>query len=127
MALEWEFDEELGFVETNQKESGKFLDDIPDDLVEKFIWPKLLLPPPQDDTGKYLCTLTRAEHREYIRIMLKLRGVCKGWRRWVGAHDDWVYGICNYIELYLIDERCSISDDEGYDSDREPSCWKGID
>ena len=128
MALEWEFNEELGFIENEgEDESGwrkseNFLDDIPDDLVEKFIWPKLLLPPLQDDTGKYLRTLTRAEHREHIRIMLKLKGVCRGWRRWVGAQEDWVYGVCNYIELYLIDEWCFISEDEDYDSDREPSC-----
>lgn len=134
MALAWEFDEELVFTESededeaNRKESKKFLDGIPDDLVERFIWPKLLLPPPQDDTGKYLRTLNRAEHAAHIRVMLNLRGVCRAWRQWVGAHEDWTYGVVNYIENFLAYDRYSSSDDdEGYDSDREPSCWKGVD
>jgi hypothetical protein len=65
--------------------------------------------------------------------MCLLRRVCHGWKDWVGRHEDWIYGVCNYIEVFVMFEEYTnrrISSDEEdyydyYDSDREPSSWRG--
>ena len=108
----------------------KFLDRLPDELIERCIWPRLLILPPVNDAGRCIRPLTREEHKEHIRQIILLRQVCRRWYSWVSKHEDWIYGVCNYIEVYIIPEeydRRYISSDEGeeyYDSDREPSCWK---
>jgi hypothetical protein len=36
----------------------KFLGRLPDEMIEEHIWPRLLVLPPRDGTGKLLRTLT---------------------------------------------------------------------
>jgi hypothetical protein len=135
--MEWEHFEELGFVMSGDEGDHpevtvlmKFLDAVPDELINAHIWPRLFVLPPVDDNGKLKRTLTQAEHKDHIQQMCLLRRVCHGWNRWVRGHEDWVYGVCNYIENYLMLEEylnrnvSSDEEDNYYDSDREPSSWK---
>jgi hypothetical protein len=129
--MKWKQFEELGFGLSEEEASEhvrveKFLDELPDELIETFIWPRLLVLPPRDEAGVLLRTLTQEEQKGHIRQMCILRRVCRGWWQWIGRHEDWIYGVCNYIVMYKeYCNRCTNSDDEYYDSDREPSCWKG--
>jgi hypothetical protein len=84
--MEWEQFEELGFGMSDMENepepivSVKFLDRLPNEMIERHIWPRLLVLPPFDSAGKLLRTLTQEEQKEYIRQMCLLRRVCHGWK-----------------------------------------------
>jgi hypothetical protein len=93
--MEWEYYEDLGFVMSDEEDEGaefvvaeKFLDGVPDELINQHIWPRLFELLPVNSVGKLVRPLTQAEHKGHIRVMCVLRRVCRGWNRWVRHHDD---------------------------------------
>lgn len=98
--------------------SEKFLDKLPDELIEECIWPRLLVLPPINSAGmcegtltqeerKEMCEkeLTQEERKEHIRQMCLLRQVCRGWRQWVGEHEDWNFKVGDYHEEFILHEK----------------------
>ena len=64
--------------EKEPKHSEKFLDKLPDELIERYIWPQLLILPPVNSVGRCARPLTREEHKEHIKEMIILCHVCRG-------------------------------------------------
>lgn len=69
--MKWEHYEELGFVMSDEEDEGaesvvvgKFLDGVPDELINQHIWPRLFQLPLVNDIGKLVRTLTEAEHKD---------------------------------------------------------------
>jgi hypothetical protein len=65
--MEWEHFEELGFIMSNKEDEGaekmvaeKFLDGVPDELINQHIWPRLFELPPVVGVGKLVRILTQA-------------------------------------------------------------------
>jgi hypothetical protein len=108
--MAWEELEKLSLVVSEESDeaepelSEKFLDKLPDELIEKCVWPRLLVLPPMNSAGMCERTLTQEERKEHIRQMCLLRQVCRGWRQWVGEHEDWIYGVYNYYEEFVFPE-----------------------
>jgi hypothetical protein len=84
--MEWEQFEELGFIMSGNEDkspkvtvAAKFLDGVPDELINEHIWPRLFVLPPVDDDGRLKRTLTQVEHKSHMRQMCLLCQVCHGW------------------------------------------------